>query len=290
MSVAYINYHRKPRVQFLSIKQYNETFGTNIEENEQFEHAFKSAWTSAKRQTDPNEYIQHNFSTSNMGFKDVIANGLAGLAGKAQDQVTGKFTKNVNRQSENALKVKNTVGAGLKEANEKRKGIFESVKQKVKDALNKKENETEEEVQFLDDYAEQNEVSEAPVAPAVHESPVETPVETPVEDVSDDYVSLSDQIDSLLADTAKDGQQFARDRAHVIHFNTMSEDLSSRLMKGRDRYLKRLQQYVDGDTSVKVRMFNNKEVLVSSLKPNIASLKSLLQTASGEPRYCICDC
>jgi hypothetical protein len=70
----------------------------------------------------------------------------------------------------------------------------------------------------------------------------------------------------------------------------MSEDLSSRLMKGRDRYLKRLQQYVDGDTSVKVRMLNNKEVLVSSLKPNIASLKSLLQTASGEPRYCICDC
>ena len=41
MSVAYINYHRKPRVQFLSIKQYNETFGTTIEENEQFEHAFK---------------------------------------------------------------------------------------------------------------------------------------------------------------------------------------------------------------------------------------------------------
>ena len=283
MSVAYINYHRKPRVKFLSIKQYNETFGTTIEENEQFEHAFKSAWASAKRQTDPNEYIQHNFSTSNVGFVgDMIANGLAGVADKVQGKVTGKIEKNLNRQRDNALKAKEVVGAGLEKAKEGVKTAKETIYEKVKNALNKpkkEDKEIEDEVQFLDDYAEQNEVSEAP---AVHESPVE--------DVSDDYVSLSYQIDSLLADTAKDSQCFSRDRAHVIHFNTMSEDLSSRLMKGRDRYLKRLQQYVDGDTSVKVRMLNNKEVLVSSLKPNIASLKSLLQTASGEPRYCICDC
>lgn len=281
MSVAYINYHRKPRVQFLSIKQYNETFGTTIEENEQFEHAFKSAWTSAKRQTDPNEYIQHNFSTSNMGFADIAKT----LVEDAQNKILRKYTNNAKKLININSRAAETVGAGL---NEVKEGVTEgvkNVKQKVKDALNKSKEE-EGGVHFLDDYAEQNEVSEAPEAPEVHESPVETPVE----DVSDDYVSLSDQIDSLLADTAKDSQCFSRDRAHVIHFNTMSEDLSSRLMKGRDRYLKRLQQYVDGDTSVKVRMYNNKEVLVSSLNPNIASLKSLLQTASGEPRYCICDC
>lgn len=282
MSVAYINYHRKPRVQFLSIKQYNETFGTTIEENEQFEHAFKSAWTSAKRQTDPNEYIQHNFSTSNMvGFADIAKK----LVEDAQNKILRKYTNNGKKLYNINSSAAEIVGAGLEKAKVGVEEGVKNVKEKVKKVLNKPKEE-EEEVQFLDDYAEQNEVSEAPEAPEVHESPVETPVE----DVSDDYVSLSDQIDSLLADTAKDGQQFARDRAHVIHFNTMSEDLSSRLMKGRDRYLKRLQQYVDGDTSVKVRMFNNKEVLVSSLKPNIASLKSLLQTASGEPRYCICDC
>jgi hypothetical protein len=284
MSVAYINYHRKPRVQFLSIKQYNETFGTTIEENEQFEHAFKSAWTSAKRQTDPNEYIQHNFSTSNVGFVgDMIANGLAGVADKVQGKVLRKYSNNGKKLYNINSRAAKTVGAGLNEVKEGVKRGVGNVKEKYDELRiekeEKEEKKTEEEVQFLDDYAEQNEVSEAP---AVHESPVE--------DVSDDYVSLSDQIDSLLADTAKDSQCFSRDRTHVIHFNTMSEDLSSRLMKGRDRYLKRLQQYVDGDTSVKVRMLNNKEVLVSSLKPNIASLKSLLQTASGEPRYCICDC
>jgi hypothetical protein len=100
--------------------------------------------------------------------------------------------------------------------------------------------------------------------------------------------SLHEEINAYLRTGAKDESAFERDRAHVVHFNTTSMNLPSRLMKGRDRYMKRLQAYVDGDTSVKVRMMDNKEVLVSSLKPNMASLKKMLAASSGAPRFCDC--
>lgn len=100
--------------------------------------------------------------------------------------------------------------------------------------------------------------------------------------------SLHEEINAYLRTGAKDESAFERDRAHVVHFNTTSMNLPSRLMKGRDRYMKRLQAYVDGDASVKVRMMDNKEVLVSSLKPNMASLKKMLAASSGAPRFCDC--
>ena len=146
---------------------------------------------------------------------------------------------------------------------------------------------------FLDDYAteEQSEEKDAVAEDSVPAQEVAQEVaEEQVEQVEEEEVSLSDQIDSFLADNAKDSQQFARDRSHVVHFNTASDNLKSRLMKGRDRYMKRLQQYADGDTSVKIRMMDNQEYLVQSLKPNIASLRDLLKTPHGEPRFCVCDC
>ena len=35
---------------------------------------------------------------------------------------------------------------------------------------------------------------------------------------------------------------------------------------------------------------DNKEILLKSLKPNVESLKNLLATPHGEPRFCVCDC
>ena len=100
--------------------------------------------------------------------------------------------------------------------------------------------------------------------------------------------SLHEEIDAYLKSNAKDDASFARDRAHVVHFNTVSTDLPARLMKGRDRYMKRLKAYLDGDTSAKVRMMDNTEVLVSALSPNPDSLRALLKASSGEPRFCEC--
>ena len=176
--------------------------------------------------------------------------------------------------------IKTVTFEGTRKKITKNLGFGQNGKKKEVDTL-------EEKMDFLDDYATEEQSEEKEVAEEVAEEEV---AEEQVEQVEEEEVSLSDQIDSFLADNAKDSQQFARDRSHVVHFNTASDNLKSRLMKGRDRYMKRLQQYVDGDTSVKVRMMDNKEVLVQSLKPNIASLKDLLTTPHGEPRFCVCDC
>jgi len=101
--------------------------------------------------------------------------------------------------------------------------------------------------------------------------------------------SLDSRIDSFLSEVAQDSETFARDRAHVIHFATASGSLKSQLMKGRDRYLERLSAFLEGDKTVKVRMMDNSEVLVSSLRPNRSSLRSMLKEKAGAPRYCKCD-
>lgn len=338
MSVAYINYHRKPRVQFTSIKDYNEKHGTNIEENEEFENAFQTAWMAARYETDPNDYIQHTFGLTH-GLADIVGKILKGASSEVTGQVKGRkasLTKQgvvgkaaarfIGRKaSVAASKLDDLTGNRISKTVEGATGaalaVGETAKQKAKRSImntvtfkdtrdnikktasklnpikkNKKEMDTlEEKMDFLDDYAteeqsqEKDAVAEESV-PAQEEQVAQEVAEEQVEQVEEEEVSLSDQIDSFLADNAKDSQQFARDRSHVVHFNTASDNLKSRLMKGRDRYMKRLQQYVDGDTSVKVRMMDNKEVLVQSLKPNIASLKNLLATPHGEPRFCVCDC
>ena len=101
--------------------------------------------------------------------------------------------------------------------------------------------------------------------------------------------SLDSRIDSFLSEVAQDSETFARDRAHVLHFATGSGSLKSQLMKGRERYLERLSAFLEGDKTVKVRMMDNSEVLVSSLRPNRSSLRSMLKEKAGAPRYCKCD-
>ena len=237
MSVAYINYHRKPRAQFLSISQYNEKYGTSVPENKEFESAFRSALASARKSTDPNEYLQHSFTNLDAPYE-----------AKEEQAKETEETAEVSPREEEAPELED----------------------------------------FLDDYEEA-----APKAVEANPQAGTVAVEKDAAEPQAEYeetTSLSEEIDSFLAEAAKDSSQYARDRSHVIHFNTQSTNLASRLMKGRDRYMKRLQQYLDGDTTVKVRMMDNKEILVASLKPNPESLQDVLETAHGEPRYCTCDC
>lgn len=265
MTTAYINYHRKPFRQFLRVAEYNELHGTEIEASEEFENQFYAALMQAKRVTDPNDYVQHNFD--NMGIMLDAAKALLGV-----NALKNSGNRFVQKKVDKFEKVKETVGDAV-----------ESVKDKLT---------VGEEIQledFLDDY------EEAPVEATLVETKEDiteqqSAKEELVEEYVEETVSLSDEIDSFLHSIAKDSQQFTRDRSHVVHFSVDSDNLSSRLMKGRDRYMKRLQQYLDGDNSAKVRMMDNKEILISSLKPNPASLRDLLQTPHGEPRYCNCDC
>mgnify|MGYP001238524677 CR=1 FL=1 len=346
MSVAYINYHRKPRVQFTSIADYNEIHGTNIEQNEEFENAFETAWMAARYETDPNDYIQHTFGMTNikwLGKGGLIDKVLGAASKETVGQAQGRRAS-LTKQSVAAKKAARFLGRKAKAAADKVDELSgrrlsaakdaakeagkdflvsgagaalavgtiaqDKVKEKIKNTItfrdtrnkiirtaggvpNKKKNTEvdtlEEKMDFLDDYATEEQSEEKKDSVPAQEVAQEV-AEEQVEQVEEEEVSLSDQIDSFLADNAKDSQQFARDRSHVVHFNTASDNLKSRLMKGRDRYMKRLQQYADGDTSVKIRMMDNKEVLLQSLKPNIASLKDLLTTPHGEPRFCVCDC
>ena len=106
-----------------------------------------------------------------------------------------------------------------------------------------------------------------------------------------DRSKLVQKIREHITEHAPDSETFARDFAHVVHFNNSANKLSGQLMKGRDRYLQRLRAYAGGDKSVTVRMMNNREVLVSSLKPHIESLTSMSNLPAGEPRFCeCCDC
>ena len=243
MSVAYINYHRKPRAQFLSISQYNEKYGASVPEDKEFESAFRSALTSARKTTDPNEYLQHSFTNLDAPYEAEEEH--------MSTEETEETAEEVHLQEEEAPELED----------------------------------------FLDDYEEATVEKQAVAPPVQTEAKEEAKAEAAEPQAEyDETTSLSDEIDSFLAETAKDSTQYARDRSHVIHFNTQSTNLASRLMKGRDRYMKRLQQYLDGDKSVKVRMMDNKEILVASLKPNPESLQDVLETAHGEPRYCTCDC
>lgn len=272
MTTAYINYHRKPFRQFLRVAEYNELHGTEIEASEEFENQFYAALMQAKRVTDPNDYVQHNFD--NMGVVKDAIKAMLGIK---------SFEKQTERKIEMNQRKIEKVKQSVEDAVETVKDAVETVKDKITG------NEDIQLEDFLDDY-EEAPVEATPVETKEEITEQQSAKEELVEEYVEETVSLSDEIDSFLHSIAKDSQQFTRDRSHVVHFSVDSDNLSSRLMKGRDRYMKRLQQYLDGDNSAKVRMMDNKEILISALKPNPASLRDLLQTPHGEPRYCNCDC
>ena len=256
MSIQYINYHRQPRVQFTSISEYNNKFSADVPENGEFEAAFRQAWSTAREQTDPNEHLQHTFNTEDMGFMSRLKKG-------AKKALTRKKKKEPT----------------FKKKEKKKKEAGDGGWSRIIDSMT----------------FEQPEVpSEAPAAPEALKPSLDDFLDDYDEEVADEEVaegpSIHEVIDQFVHSQAKDSQQFDRDRAHVVHFNTMSENVASRLMKGRDRYMNRLQAYIDGDTTVKIRTMDNKEQLVADLNPCIDSLQELVNSKSGEPRFVACKC
>lgn len=315
MSVSYINYHRQPRVEFTSIQEYNKKFNTDVPQNKTFELKFEQAWKRARKETDPNEFIQHQFDVEDMGwFSDKLKSAKKNytkLKRKARDKFLTKDQKesahqddlikdaeDAKRQKDKALRAKmkkdkkEKEKAAAKEAEEKEFQEYKREEEEKpkppedkpdkkpidrKDAVSEDVEEKDEKADaavpnisdFLDDYDEEDDEEEMVNVPTLHE-----------------------QIDSFIAEQAKDSESFKRDRAHVVHFNTGSDNIAERLMKGRERYMKRLKAYANGDDTVKIRMMSNKEVLVSKLNPCKDSITELLNTKHGNPRFVrvACDC
>ena len=57
----YIRYHKQPYSTFHTIREFNEQFGTSIEEQKEYEVAFKAKFDWAKKMQGPDEYLQVQF-------------------------------------------------------------------------------------------------------------------------------------------------------------------------------------------------------------------------------------
>lgn len=341
MSVAYINYHRQPSVDFMSIKQYNTKFNTSLSTNKVFESNFQRAWKRARIETDSNDYIQHQFDIEEMGwFSDKLAAAKKGYKSvkkkvkrKIRDKTLTKEQKNKvkvdddeedkkEREAEEAAKAKKAkekqdkldheafeqskkdkaTAAAKAAAEAKAKAAAEAKAKadaeeeaefqeflKKKDEKLKKKNKLQRKDAVSEDVEDNDDKGEGIAIPNISDflDDYDEDEEDKYEEV-EDVPTLHEQIDTFIAEQAKDSESFKRDKSHVIHFNIDSKHISGQLMKGRDRYLKRLKAYLKGDKSAKVRMMNNKEILVSKLNPCNQSLKDLLKSKSGEPRFVSC--
>lgn len=403
---SYINYHRRPRAQYVSVSEYNNKFNTNVEAPPGFEEEFQSALMEARRTTDPNDFVQHNFMNMRGSMKKSRGlrkgPGLSGRkAGKTYRQWGNKpkgsssnhpgtvssVVKSPVEKSEDdsAKRLLKEADSGIKDGQDtldnsyitdvllvkkenlnkfnavladpastsftvkdlkevlgkfyrndrpdriegktwselRKPDLVAHLKKLIKNKRNRPRSPpappavqppsiatNEDDLEsFLDDYEEDASYEEIDPSSVAANDAFDAELDafldsTDVNDVTDNVteemsdmstspkakeVSLQSQIDSFLSEAAQDSETYARDRAHVIHFSTGSGSLKSQLMKGRERYMKRLSDWLNGDKNAKIRMMDNKEVLVSSLRPNRDSLKKMLKTPAGEPRFCSCD-
>ena len=85
----YIQYHKQPFSKFHSIREFNEKFGTNIAENDEYEMYFHYIYDNAKKMQGPDEFLQVKFHTQdefeNMGLFDSLKKAVKGAAKAAGD-------------------------------------------------------------------------------------------------------------------------------------------------------------------------------------------------------------
>lgn len=276
MSTAYVQYHRQPQSKYLSIEAYNQKFGASIAPDSEYEAYFKQAYKKARAEAGMGEFIQQNFRKPDSGPKYMPPKPTSQVRPRVSyvEPVATPVKRSIKKEPAVAFVEEAVV---IEDAPVPQVATKRSVqKPNLSDFLNDEELEVLEEV---GDYEEMEELmEEAQQIIEEHSEPAKATTHT------------LEEIDNYVHENARDANAFTRDKQHLIVFNTGAEDLGEKLMKGRARYLERLKQYTKGDKSVKVRMMSGKEVLVSSLKPNISSLQKMLAATSGAPRFCDCDC
>ena len=76
---------------------------------------------------------------------------------------------------------------------------------------------------------------------------------------------------------------------HLVAFKGEHSDIRTRLMKGKARYIEKLQAYLNGDESVEIRMYNGSKMKVANLNPNRESLSKALEAFPSGPHFIECD-
>lgn len=307
----YIRYHSEPCSGFVTIKEWNNHFNTNMEENEELEYKIMKL----RSQLGHNEFIPTNAllkyirKSATKSVKSAIDNKTAvykrGYMRHAAGKLAGALHLNRIRKITNKLR-------GKKKEKE------EPAEVEQEDAQEEKEEENEE-VQDLDDllqaepeYEEEDmndilaeqeyeevdmtlkEKQEAHHKKTMKRVKVKQNVKkaanmwkkkagiTKEDDDASDDAGFQQAVDEL---EISDAQALN----HLVAFKGKFDDIRTRVMKGKARYIEKLQAYLDGDENAEVRMYNGTKMKVANLNPNRESLSKALQAFPTGPHFIECD-
>ena len=299
----YIRYHSEPCSGFVSIKEWNEHFGTNLEENEELEYKIMKL----RSELGHNEFIPTSILKIARKLKEKAKKGVAG----AIEDKTAVYKSNyVTKRWKKALGGAFHVGYAARKwkkykAKREAKKEDEPAEVDQPDAQEEKQQE-EEQVEDLDDllqaepeYEEEDCHQKCPdghkevkhfnsgrrgCKPETVSTPVaQTGQPTPEDDDDDGGTDAFQQaVDEL---EISDAQALN----HLVAFVGDHTDIRTRVMKGKARYIEKLQAYVDGDETAEIRMYNGTKMRIANLKPDRESLSKALQAFPSGPHFIECD-
>ena len=296
----YIRYHSEPCSGFVSIKEWNEHFGTNLEENEELEYKIMKL----RSELGHNEFIPTSILKIARKLKQKAAKGVAG----AIEDKTAVYKSNyVTKRWKKALGGAFHVGYAArkwkkykaKREAKKQDQLEEPVEQP--DAQEEKQQE-EEQVEDLDDLLqaepEYEEEDCHQKCPDGHKevkhfnsgrrgckpADVSTPVVNEEGDDGDDggTDAFQQAVDELQI---SDAQALN----HLIAFVGDHTDIRTRVMKGKARYIEKLQEYLNGDENAQIRTYDGTKKRIANFNPNRESLSKALQSFPSGPHFIECD-
>lgn len=337
----YIKYHSEPCSGFVTIKEWNKHFNTDVEENEELEYKIMTL----RSQLGHNEFIP----TSSL-LKYIRKSARKSLE-SAIDNKTSIYKRDYMRHAANKLTGALHLNRIRKITNKlrgKKKEKEEPSEVEQEDVQEEKEEENEE-VQDLDDLlqadSEYEEVRTNPTETDGTSNKVYKKSEGSIKNFQEEYEE--EDMDDILAEqeyeeedchqkcppghkevkhfnhgprgckpetvstpVAQTGQstnaadddaatfQQAVDELeisdaqalnHLVAFKGDHSDIRSRLMKGKSRYIQKLQAYVNGDENAEIRMYNGTKMKIANLNPNRESLSKALQAFPSGPHIIECD-
>ena len=291
----YIRYHSEPCSGFVSIKEWNEHFETNLDENEELEYKIMKL----RSELGHNEFIptgsllKYIRKSTEKSAKSLINNKMAVVSPNyisrhAAKTFVGAFHVNRIRKIANKFR-------------RKKKENDEPADVEQPDAQEEKQQE-EEQVEDLDDLLqaepEYEEEDCHQKCPDGHKevkhfnsgrrgckpADVSTPVVNEEGDDGDDggTDAFQQAVDELQI---SDAQALN----HLIAFVGDHTDIRTRVMKGKARYIEKLQEYLNGDENAQIRTYDGTKKRIANFNPYRESLSKALQSFPSGPHFIECD-
>jgi len=316
----YIRYHSEPCSGFVSIKEWNEHFGTNLEENEELEYKIMKL----RSELGHNEFIPTSLLKIARKLKEKAKKGVAG----AIEDKTAVYKSNyITKRWKKALGGAFHVGYAArkwkkykaKREAKKQDQLDEPAEVDQPDAQEEKQQE-EEQVEDLDDllqaepeyeevdgHGEYEEEDMDDILAEQEYEEVENSREQQKKKIEKHKAELAQKKAAAAAKKAQEGDEDdggtdsfqqavdeleisdAQALNHLLAFKGKFDDIRTRVMKGKARYIEKLQAYVDGDDTAEIRMYNGTKMRIANLKPDRESLSKALQAFPSGPHFIECD-